>query len=60
MKSRDLIKMVEAEGWEEVACKGSHHQFKHPTITGRLTIPHPKRNLPLGTVNGILKQAGLK
>lgn len=59
MKSRDLIRMVEQDGWYEVAVKGSHHQFKHPTKSGRVTIPHPKKDLPRPTVKSILKQAGL-
>lgn len=57
--SREIIKIIEADGWYEVACVGSHHQFKHATKTGRVTIPHPKRKLPLGTVKSILKQAGI-
>lgn len=59
MKSLDLIKMIEADGWYQVRCKGDHH-FKHPTKKGLVTIPHPKKDLPPGTVNSILKQAGLK
>ena len=57
--SREVIKIIEADGWYEVACVGSHHQFKHATKTGRVTIPHPKRKLPLGTVKSIFKQAGI-
>lgn len=60
MKSLDLIKMIEADGWYQVRCKGDHHHFKHPTKKGLVTIPHPKKDLPTGTVNSILKQAGLK
>ncbi|QIO05949.1 type II toxin-antitoxin system HicA family toxin [Acinetobacter shaoyimingii] len=60
MKSLDLIKMIEADGWYQVRCKGDHHHFKHPTKKGLVTIPHPKKDLPSGTVNSILKQAGLK
>ncbi|MFX6482093.1 type II toxin-antitoxin system HicA family toxin [Acinetobacter baumannii] len=60
MKSLDLIKMIEADGWYEVRVSGSHHHFKHPTKKGLVTIPHPKKNLPSGTVKSILKQAGLK
>ncbi|ATO20631.1 MULTISPECIES: type II toxin-antitoxin system HicA family toxin [Acinetobacter] len=60
MKSLDLIKMIEADGWYQVRCKGDHHHFKHPTKKGLVTIPHPKKDLPPGTVNSILKQAGLK
>ena len=57
--SREIIKIIEADGWYEVACVGSHHQFKHPVKAGRVTIPHPKRKLPLGTVKSIFKQAGI-
>ncbi|MDN5511161.1 type II toxin-antitoxin system HicA family toxin [Acinetobacter sp.] len=60
MKSLDLIKMIEADGWYEVRVTGSHHHFKHPTKKGLVTIPHPKKDLPNGTVASILKQAGLK
>ena len=59
MKSLDLIKMIEADGWYAVRVKGSHHHFKHPTKEGLVTVPHPKKDLPIGTVNNILKQAGL-
>jgi predicted RNA binding protein YcfA (HicA-like mRNA interferase family) len=61
MKVRDAIKMIEAYGWEHVATKGSHRQFKHPTRPGRVTIPgNLNHDLPPGTWNSILKQAGLK
>ena len=59
MKSRDLIRMIEDDGWELVRVKGSHHQFKHPTKPGLVTIPHPKKELPRGTVISIKRQAGL-
>ncbi|MCU4515105.1 type II toxin-antitoxin system HicA family toxin [Acinetobacter pittii] len=59
MKSLDLIKMIEADGWYEVRVSESHHHFKHPTKKGLVTIPHPKKDLPNGTVKSILKQAGL-
>jgi predicted RNA binding protein YcfA (HicA-like mRNA interferase family) len=52
--------MLEADGWKEVRVKGSHHHFKHPTKSGLTTVPHPEKDLPAGTVNSILKQAGLK
>lgn len=60
MKSREVIELLEADGWYEVAVKGSHHQFKHPTKPGRVTVPHPKSDMAKGTLNSILKQAGLK
>lgn len=49
MSSKELIKQLNKLGWQEVRIKGSHHQFKHP-----------KRDLPKGTAQKILKQAGLK
>ncbi|MBP1935112.1 type II toxin-antitoxin system HicA family toxin [Ammoniphilus resinae] len=57
--SRDLMGLVEADGWELVRIKGDHYQFKHPKKAGLVTIPHPKKNLPLRTQKSILKQAGL-
>lgn len=55
--SAEVIRMLENKGWYEVACVGEHHQFKHPIISGRITVPHPKKDLPKGTTNSILKQA---
>nr|WP_307870217.1 type II toxin-antitoxin system HicA family toxin [Aggregatibacter actinomycetemcomitans] len=43
-----------------MATKGSHQQFKHDTKAGRVTVPHPRKDLQIKTVNSILKQAGLK
>jgi predicted RNA binding protein YcfA (HicA-like mRNA interferase family) len=60
MSSRELIKIIEADGWYQVAQKGSHKQFEHKTKTGKVTIPHPVKDLPIGTFNSVLKQAGLK
>jgi len=60
MNSRELIRLLEKDGWRRVAVKGSHHQFNHPHKPGRVTVPHPKKELPLGTFKSILKQAGLK
>lgn len=60
MNSRELIKKIEQDGWYQVRVKGSHHQFKHPTKPGTVTIPHPKKDFPKKTVKSILKQAGLQ
>jgi len=60
MDSRELIKQLEADGWFLVRARGSHHHYKHQNKKGIVTIPHPKRDLPKGTLNSILKQAGLK
>lgn len=56
--SRKLIALLERAGWVLVGTTGSHHHFKHPMRPGKLTVPHPKRDLPIGTVRAILKQAG--
>jgi predicted RNA binding protein YcfA (HicA-like mRNA interferase family) len=55
-----MIRMIEEDGWYLVAIKGSHHQYKHLNKSGRVTIKHPDSDLPKGTINSILKQAGLK
>jgi predicted RNA binding protein YcfA (HicA-like mRNA interferase family) len=60
MRSRDVIKRLEADGWREVARKGSHAQFKHPIKAGRVTVPDPKRDIAIGTLRSIEKQSGLK
>jgi predicted RNA binding protein YcfA (HicA-like mRNA interferase family) len=60
MSSSELIRIIKADGWYEVAQRGSHKQFEHATKTGKVTIPHPVKDLPIGTVNSALKQAGLR
>jgi len=60
VKSSSLIKLIEKNGWELVRTKGSHHHFKHPIIKGIVTIPHPKKDIPKGTLASIYRQAGLK
>lgn len=60
MNSRDIISALTADGWVEVAQKGSHKQFKHPIKPGRVTVPHPSRDLPIGTLKSIEKQSGVK
>jgi len=61
MKVRDVLKLIENNGWYQVAQKGSHRQFKHPLKVGRVTVAgHPSQEMYKGTFNNILKQAGLK
>jgi predicted RNA binding protein YcfA (HicA-like mRNA interferase family) len=59
MRSKDVIRLLEEDGWREVRVKGSHHHFNHPTRPGTVTVPHPKQNVPKGTLRSIFKQAGL-
>ncbi len=60
LDSRSIIQALVADGWTEVAQRGSHKQFKHPTKPGRVTVPHPKKDVPIGTLRSIEKQAGLE
>lgn len=61
MKVRDALKLIEADGWRLVRVRGSHRQFRHPEKPGRVTIAgKPNDELAPGTLNSILKQAGLK
>jgi predicted RNA binding protein YcfA (HicA-like mRNA interferase family) len=61
VKVRDLIKMVEGDGWQHVRTTGSHRHFRHPEKPGTVTIPgHPNDDVAAGTKLSILKQAGLE
>jgi predicted RNA binding protein YcfA (HicA-like mRNA interferase family) len=60
MKSAEIISALKQDGWYEAAQKGSHVQFKHPVKAGRVTVPHPKRDIPVGTLRSIEQQSGLK
>ncbi|MFZ3131121.1 MAG: type II toxin-antitoxin system HicA family toxin [Desulfosporosinus sp.] len=57
--SRELIKLIEDDGWYEVRVRGSHHQFKHPFKKGLTTVKHPTKDLDPKTVRRIIEQAGL-
>ena len=61
MKVKELIKLIEKDGWYSVRVKGSHRQYKHPSKKGLVTISgHLGDDIARGTLNSILKQAGLK
>ena len=61
MKVRDVIRMLEEDGWYLVATRGSHRQFKHPQRQGRVTVAgKPNDDLAPGTLNSVLKQAGMR
>jgi predicted RNA binding protein YcfA (HicA-like mRNA interferase family) len=60
MNSREVIRLLQQSGWQQVAQKGSHVQFKHPDKPGRVTVPHPKQDVPVGTLRSIEKQAQMK
>jgi predicted RNA binding protein YcfA (HicA-like mRNA interferase family) len=61
VKIREVTKLLESDGWQHVRTKGSHRQFKHPVKKGLVTVAgQPSEDLAPGTLNSVLKQAGLK
>lgn len=60
MTSREIIQALTADGWVLVNVEGSHNQYRHPTKPGRVTVPHPRKDFPIGTIKSIEKQSGLK
>jgi len=61
VRVRDVIRLIQSDGWRVVATRGSHRQYKHDTKLGRVTIAgKPPDEMPRGTLNSVLKQAGLK
>jgi predicted RNA binding protein YcfA (HicA-like mRNA interferase family) len=58
--AKELIKMIENDGWRFARAKGSHYVFEHGTKAGKVVVPVHRGTMPVGTANGILKQAGLK
>jgi len=61
MKVREAIKLIERDGWYLARTRGSHRQFKHARKLGLVTVAgHPNVDIPRGTLNSILKQAGLR
>ena len=58
--SREIIKLIEADGWYHVKTTGSHHQYKHHSKSGRTTVKHPDKDIPIKTLKSIERQSGLK
>lgn len=57
--SKDIIQMLLDDGWIVKRQRGSHVQFEHPTTKGKVTVPHPNKDLPTKTVHTIIKQADI-
>jgi predicted RNA binding protein YcfA (HicA-like mRNA interferase family) len=55
--SREIIRRLKSDGWVLANVRGSHHQYKHPQRGGRVTMPHPKKDIPTGTLKNIFRQA---
>ena len=60
MDSRKIIKIIKKAGWVHIRTTGDHWHFYHPEQTGIVTITHPKKDIPIGTLKSIEKQAGIK
>lgn len=60
MDIRRIIKLLETEGWWHVRTRGSHHMFQHPVRPGTVTVPHPRKDIPRGTLKSIERQSGVR
>lgn len=60
MKAKELLKLLEKDGWQKVAQCGSHLQLKHSSKKGKVTIPMHNGDIPIGTLKSILKQASIE
>jgi len=58
--SRDVIRKLESAGWRLVRTTGSHHHFRHDKRPGSVTVPHPVKDMPIGTLKSIERQSGVK
>ncbi|MSO77233.1 MAG: type II toxin-antitoxin system HicA family toxin [Alphaproteobacteria bacterium] len=58
LSSRHVIRMLREDGWAHIGTEGSHWQFKHPMKPGRVTVQHPRRDLPKWILRSIYDQAG--
>ena len=59
-EGREIIRVLEKDGWVQVGQTGSHVHFKHDRKPGKITVPHPVKNLPIGTFRSIEKHSGVK
>lgn len=60
MNSADIVRQLKRAGWVLRGVKGSHHIYTHPDKPGHISVPHPKKDLGIGLVHKLLKQAGLE
>ncbi|MDB4914679.1 MAG: hypothetical protein JWM95_2323 [Gemmatimonadetes bacterium] len=60
ISSREVLKKLKADGWEVVMVKGSHHHLKHPTKQGKVTVKHPAKDFPIGTIRSMEAQSGVE
>lgn len=60
MESREVIKRLREAGWALVSVEGSHHHFKHPERRGKVTVPHPRKDLRQKTLRNIERASGVE
>jgi predicted RNA binding protein YcfA (HicA-like mRNA interferase family) len=58
--SREVIKILEDDGWYWISTEGSHHQYKHPIKPGKVTVKNPQKDIPIRTLKSIERQSGIK
>ena len=58
--SREVIQILKQDGWVFINCEGDHHHFCHPIKKGKVTVTHPKKDMPIRNLKSIEKQAGIK
>ncbi|MGI6238044.1 MAG: type II toxin-antitoxin system HicA family toxin [Christensenellales bacterium] len=58
--SREVMQRLKSDGWVHIATTGDHHHFKHPDKPGKVTVPHPTKDLQRKTLDSIEKQSGLR
>jgi predicted RNA binding protein YcfA (HicA-like mRNA interferase family) len=59
LSSREVIRILEADGWQHVRTTGDHWHFKHPVKPGKVTVQHPRKDIPVGTLHAVERQSGL-
>lgn len=59
MSSREIIEALKKAGWFLHSTQGDHHHFKHPTMPGKVTVPHPAKDIHLNVVKNVEKMSGL-
>jgi len=60
MKSAELVKLLEQAGWTLINTRGSHHVFRHAQRPGHISVPHPRKDLGVGLLKKLMKQAGIE
>ena len=59
MHSRDVMRLLRRDGWQQIRVNGDHHIFRHPVKPGLVIVPHPVQDIPIGTLRSIERQGGL-